>query len=146
MSCSWSPKHLSRLFLTKFRTIEANLNSISRAPRIQRQEMLKYVHQPILCRIDYRRAGAIEDICDGCSLQGLISVCEIAGTQQDLHGFKLRAERESYFKLDQEGLQSILIFEYSSTEITKMKVRDAVCISVDKEIFRRRSHCSISFL
>ncbi len=56
--------------------------------------------RPILCRIDYRRLDAIEDICDGCSLQGLISVCEITGVQQDLHGLKLGAERESHFKLE----------------------------------------------
>jgi hypothetical protein len=62
--------------------------------------MLEYVHRPIWCRIDYRRLDAIEDICDGCSLQGLISVCEIAGIQHDLHGLKLGAERGSYFKLE----------------------------------------------
>ena len=41
--------YLSELFLTNLRTIEANLNSVSKTLHIQRQKMLKYVHWPILC-------------------------------------------------------------------------------------------------
>ena len=85
-------------FLTHFRTIEANLDSISRTPRVQRQEMLEYVHRPVLCRIDYRRLSATNDLCDDCTLQGLISVCERPGVQHDLPNLNFGPERESYVK------------------------------------------------
>jgi len=68
--------------------------------RLQRQEMLTYVHRPMLCRIVYRRLDANNVICDVCSLSSLISVCEIAGIQQDTHGVKLGAEMEGHFKLE----------------------------------------------
>jgi Lhr-like helicase len=88
--------HLSRPFLTRYRTIEANLDSISRTPRLQRQEMLKYVHRPILCRIDYPQHDAHETICDCRSLQSLTSVCQKVDVQLDLYSLKTSAEMKTH--------------------------------------------------
>ena len=67
---------------------------------MQRQEMLKFVYRPILCRVEYYRLNADERIYEGCSLEGLISVCNRSGVQQDLHDPDSGAQRESDFKLE----------------------------------------------
>jgi Lhr-like helicase len=90
--------HLSRLFLTRYRTIEANLDSISRTPRLQRQELLKYVHRPVLCRIDYPRHDEHGLICDCRSLQSLISICQNADIQLDLYCLKINANMKTQCK------------------------------------------------
>ena len=62
--------------------------------------MLKYVYRPVLCRIDYCRLDTTENICDGCSLHGLISVCDTTGLQRSVHGREVGTDSESQFKLE----------------------------------------------
>jgi ERCC4-related helicase len=62
--------------------------------------MLKHVHRPILCRIDYLRHDASELIPDCRPLLGLTTICQRAGIEQGLNDLKLGAERDSCARLE----------------------------------------------
>jgi ERCC4-related helicase len=62
--------------------------------------MLKHVHRPILCRIDYLPHEASELIPDCRPLLGLITICQRADIKQGVNDLKLGAERESRSKLE----------------------------------------------
>jgi hypothetical protein len=69
--------------VTALRTIEANLDSISRTPKLQRHEMLRYVHRPLLRRLDYRPLDANVDVTGSCVLPKLSSICQTKYVRHD---------------------------------------------------------------
>jgi Lhr-like helicase len=106
VSWSWSSRTFDYVFLvTDLRIIETNLDSVSRTPRLQRQEMLQYVHRPILLRLDYRPLDIHERIHGGCALDRLILINQIMVTHNDLHVLTLKTGIGSPRKLDKVPLR-----------------------------------------
>lgn len=60
----------------KPRRIESNLDSLSITPRIHRQQMLRYVHRPVLCRLDYRQIQQPDLLDSSQVLRYLKDTCE----------------------------------------------------------------------
>lgn len=69
--------------MTALRTIETNLDSISRTPKLQRHEMLRYVHRPLLLRLDYRPLDANVDVTGSCVLPKLSSIGQTTSARHD---------------------------------------------------------------
>jgi ERCC4-related helicase len=83
------------LLITEPRIIEANLDSISRTPRIQRQEMLQHVHRPVLRKLDYHALDDETSTFYSRALQNLISVSLRMDIRKDPHVLRLLSNKTS---------------------------------------------------
>ncbi len=81
---------MHELLLNVSRELERNLQAISRTPKVHREEMLQYVFQPTLIKLDYSTYQLIPIECP--ELRSLGRLCTDTDIEQDPYVIKLRSD------------------------------------------------------
>jgi hypothetical protein len=70
--------------LTSCSLIETNLDSISQTPRLHRQEMLRYVHRPLLRKLLYSERDSNDSVSTSVALHLLGSLCQATFAENNI--------------------------------------------------------------